>query len=92
MALIQPREYSLVGVLESTDSKSVAQARDLMNLSPGKVKWSLKFSGHNIAKSGINGPYILSSLILNNTHESITADALIKSYKTSAFKVDQFQR
>jgi hypothetical protein len=82
--------YSLSGRLDSETGNPVSWARATAHLAKGVHRVNLRFDGSVIRNSGLDGPYILSSLFFFAGNDSSSGEALFNAFTTARYDVKAF--
>lgn len=74
-----------------SDGQYVTDNADPFDLEPGRQTMTLPFSGKEIIKSKLNGPYSITRLVLIPTDTGISADPVDNVFTTASYKYTQFE-
>jgi hypothetical protein len=93
-----PGHYTLLGTLKGNDGQTVAVAayssRSMLgqSLQPGRHVLSLRFEGSDIRAARVDGPYLLTHVVLQAENELIaTVDQAADLYHTQPYRARQFE-
>ncbi len=84
-------DYTLTAYLNSTNSLTVDMATFDLSLTSGRSRIVIPFRGAKIGESGIDGPYVLSSVRLESKDAAIASQTLRMYSKTANCTAPDFQ-
>ncbi len=89
VAINESWEYSISGWLSDSFGNEVAISHTIMELDPGIHNIPLNFSGTDIRRSCIGGPYTLSLILSWGRGDKIST--VTNAYTTNNYSIDQFE-
>lgn len=81
-------EYSLDGILTDSTYRNLADAINTITLDKGEHQLELRFSGEDILKGGIDGPYLVPNINLAKSDEFL--GRIRKTYTTNSYSYLDF--
>lgn len=93
LQVTQGAPLSLGGVLEDGAGRVVAQATVPLTLTQGIHQVALPFDGGDILRSGLDGPYTLSEVVLRvaEQYDATTVDAATNAHATAPYAHTAFE-
>ncbi|MBC7250775.1 MAG: PD40 domain-containing protein [Anaerolineae bacterium] len=90
MNAAQSGDYLVSAVLESVDGQYIDLANASVASASGPLTLSLYFSGDAIRESGIDGPYVVTQVLLLDDASLIKLDEAYDAWMTAAYNHDHF--
>jgi len=86
----QSGNYLVSAVLESVDGQYIDMANASVTSSSGPLTFSLYFAGDAIRESGLDGPYVVTQVLLLDDESLIKLDEAYDAWMTAAYNHDNF--